>query len=205
MGGADGTPRLAGHRGREGCATGASLTVTGTPGHGSQPLRTDNALVKAAEVVRRIDEYRPRGPAARGLDPLHRGNRLPPGTGRAAARPRPDRRILRRAPPGRAWRARPTRAPTPPWRPTIMRAGTKLNVIPDRVELEVDIRSLPGWDAADVRAMLDEVLGDLADDVEIDLRFRAAVDDLADRHTAVGRAPAGQPGCSTPGRAPSPT
>src|SRR5439155_15528184 len=29
------------------------LRVRGTPGHGSMPLRTDNALVKAAEVVRR--------------------------------------------------------------------------------------------------------------------------------------------------------
>src|SRR5688572_22267411 len=35
------------------------LRVRGTPGHGSQPFRTDNALVKAAEVVRRIDAYRP--------------------------------------------------------------------------------------------------------------------------------------------------
>jgi acetylornithine deacetylase/succinyl-diaminopimelate desuccinylase-like protein len=56
--------------------------------------------------------------------------------------------------------------------PTIMRAGTKINVIPDRVELEVDIRSLPGWDTADVRAMLDEVIGDLIDDVEIEFGLR---------------------------------
>jgi acetylornithine deacetylase/succinyl-diaminopimelate desuccinylase-like protein len=56
--------------------------------------------------------------------------------------------------------------------PTIMRAGTKVNVIPDRVELEVDIRSLPGWGTADVRAMLDEALGDLAEDVEV--KFLAA-------------------------------
>ena len=34
--------------------------MRGTSGHGSMPLRTDNALVKAAEVVRRIDAYRPR-------------------------------------------------------------------------------------------------------------------------------------------------
>ena len=48
-----------------------------------------------------------------------------------------------------------------------MRAGTKINVIPDRVELDVDIRTLPGWDTTDVRAMLEEVVGDLADDVDI--------------------------------------
>ena len=39
--------------------TGASSIVKGTPGHGSQPLRTDNALVTAAEVVRRLNEYQP--------------------------------------------------------------------------------------------------------------------------------------------------
>ena len=37
----------------------SNLTVRGTPGHGSQPFRTDNAIVTAAEVVRRIAEYRP--------------------------------------------------------------------------------------------------------------------------------------------------
>src|SRR6185437_2719029 len=33
------------------------IRVGGTPGHGSQPFRTDNALVTAAEVVRRIAEF----------------------------------------------------------------------------------------------------------------------------------------------------
>ena len=37
----------------------SKLTVRGTPGHGSQPFRTDNALVTAAEVVRRLAEYEP--------------------------------------------------------------------------------------------------------------------------------------------------
>ena len=37
----------------------SKLTVRGTPGHASQPFRTDNALVTAAEVVRRLAEYEP--------------------------------------------------------------------------------------------------------------------------------------------------
>src|SRR5262249_43460507 len=36
------------------------LVVAGTPGHGSRPLRTDNALVTAAEVVRRVAAYHPK-------------------------------------------------------------------------------------------------------------------------------------------------
>ena len=35
------------------------LRVGGTPGHGSMPFGADNALVKAAEIVRRLSEYRP--------------------------------------------------------------------------------------------------------------------------------------------------
>ena len=35
------------------------LRVRGTPGHGSMPFRSDNALVKAAAVVQRLAEYRP--------------------------------------------------------------------------------------------------------------------------------------------------
>ncbi len=51
--------------------------------------------------------------------------------------------------------------------PTIMHGGTKVNVIPDRVELSVDIRVLPGWDQSTVDAMIADALGDLADEVEV--------------------------------------
>src|SRR5439155_357269 len=51
--------------------------------------------------------------------------------------------------------------------PTVIHGGIKTNVIPDTVELDVDIRTLPGQRAEDIRAMLDEALGDLADQVEI--------------------------------------
>ena len=35
------------------------IVVTGTPSHGSTPFGADNAVVKAAEVVRRLAEHRP--------------------------------------------------------------------------------------------------------------------------------------------------
>jgi acetylornithine deacetylase/succinyl-diaminopimelate desuccinylase-like protein len=59
--------------------------------------------------------------------------------------------------------------------PTMMRAGTKTNVIPDLVELEVDIRALPGQTAEHVRSVLAEALGDLSSEVEV----AAFVDDPA--------------------------
>nr|MDP9335049.1 M20/M25/M40 family metallo-hydrolase [Actinomycetota bacterium] len=51
--------------------------------------------------------------------------------------------------------------------PTVIRGGTKTNVIPDLVEVEVDIRTLPGQRSADIRAMLDDALGDLVACTEI--------------------------------------
>ena len=165
MGGADGTPRLpviVGEKGVYWCM----LTVRGTPGHGSQPLRTDNALVKAAEVVRRIDEYRPQAQLHEAWTRFIQGIGFPPELAEPLLDPDRIDAFCDELPlVGLARQAHACTHTT--LAPTIMRAGTKLNVIPDRVELEVDIRSLPGWDTADIRAMLDEIVGDLSDDVEI--------------------------------------
>ena len=40
-------------------------------------------------------------------------------------------------------------------------------MIPDLAEVQVDIRALPGQDMDDVRAMIAEAVGDLADHVEV--------------------------------------
>ncbi|HVN50178.1 MAG TPA: M20/M25/M40 family metallo-hydrolase, partial [Acidimicrobiales bacterium] len=48
-------PVIVGEKGSFWCR----LRVHGTPGHGSQPYRTDNALVTAAEVVRRLADFQP--------------------------------------------------------------------------------------------------------------------------------------------------
>jgi acetylornithine deacetylase/succinyl-diaminopimelate desuccinylase-like protein len=51
--------------------------------------------------------------------------------------------------------------------PTVVTGGTKTNVIPDRVDLQVDIRTLPGQTASDIDAMLAEALGDLSSRVSV--------------------------------------
>jgi acetylornithine deacetylase/succinyl-diaminopimelate desuccinylase-like protein len=165
MGGADGTPRLpviVGEKGSFRCV----LTVRGTPGHGSQPLRTDNALVKAAELVRRIDEYRPRAELHEAWTRFIEGIGFPPELSGPLLDPDRIDAFCDELPLlGLARQAHAATHTT--LAPTVMRAGSAINVIPDRVELEVDVRALPGWDAADVRAMLEEVAGDLADAVDI--------------------------------------
>jgi acetylornithine deacetylase/succinyl-diaminopimelate desuccinylase-like protein len=51
--------------------------------------------------------------------------------------------------------------------PNVVHGGQKTNIIPDVVDLEVDIRTVPGATAADVDAHLHEALGELAHEVQI--------------------------------------
>ncbi|GAC1338701.1 MAG: M20/M25/M40 family metallo-hydrolase [Candidatus Dormibacteria bacterium] len=141
------------------------LRVRGTPGHGSRPLRTDNALVKAAEVVRRLAAARP---DAR-VDDVWRAWVM--GMGFEP----PVRDAL--LDPARVWEgidqlpltlARIADACTHMTvAPTVIHGGRKTNVIPDEVELQIDIRKLPGQTADDVRRFLDDVLAELRDSVEV--------------------------------------
>jgi len=143
------------------------LVVHGTPGHGSRPFRTDNALVTAAKVIQRLAEYRPQ---ARILD-AWRGYvealELEPGLTDALIDP------------DRVWEtardldnlalAREAHACThTTFSPNIAHGGTKVNVIPDRVDIDVDIRSLPGIESHEVEAMIKDALGNLADRVTIE-------------------------------------
>lgn len=154
-------PVLVGEKGSCWC----TLRVKGTPGHASRPYATDNALVTAAEVVRRIAEYRP---ATNIHDTWRRfleGMGLPEEI--TAPLLDPDRLVdsLADLPVGMARQFHACTHAT--FAPTVAHGGTKTNVIPDRVDLQVDIRTLPGQTLPDVQAMLDEALGDLADRVEM--------------------------------------
>ncbi len=142
------------------------LVVGGTPGHGSMPFRADNALVTAAEVVRRIAAYQPR---ARILDVWRRsveGLGLPDEVTRALTDPEQVAETAARMESlGLARLAYACTHTT--FSPNVIRGGGKTNVIPDRVTIEVDIRALPGVTPGEVDAMLAEALGDLAGRVEV--------------------------------------
>ena len=155
-------PVIVGEKGSYWCR----LTVKGTPGHASQPFRTDNALVKAAEVVRRIDQYRPQTQIHDIWRRFVEGMEFPPELAEPLLDPDGLWDLCDALPMvGLARQAHACTHTT--FAPTIVGGGTKINVIPDRVELEIDIRTLPGQTGQDIRAMLDEILGDLADSVEI--------------------------------------
>jgi acetylornithine deacetylase/succinyl-diaminopimelate desuccinylase-like protein len=143
------------------------INVPGTPGHASQPLRTDNALVKAAEVVRRIDAYRPQARIHDAWRRFVEGIGLPDDLRDSLLDPERVRAVCEELPMvGLARQAHACTHTT--FAPTVMHAGTKTNVIPDRVTLEVDIRTLPGQTGEEIALMLDEALGDLASQVSVD-------------------------------------
>ena len=144
------------------------LVVKGTPGHGSMPFRTDNALMTAAEVVRRVGTYQPK---ARILDEWRRYvNELGLAPALTTALTDPDRvweAVRTLEPLGFARLAHACTHTT--FSPNVVsHGGSKINVVPDRIAIDIDIRALPGVSALDVDAMLKEALGDLASRVDIE-------------------------------------
>jgi acetylornithine deacetylase/succinyl-diaminopimelate desuccinylase-like protein len=143
------------------------LKVRGTPGHGSMPYGTDNALVKAAEVVRRLSGYRP----SPQLDELWaariKAMGLPDELSRRLLDPKALDEAIDQLPPDIARNAHACSHTT--FSPNVIGGGVKTNVIPDEVTIEVDIRTLPGEDRDEVQAHVRAALGDLADQVETEI------------------------------------
>lgn len=146
------------------------LRVHGTPGHGSAPLDADNALMKAAAVVQRIGEYRTpvrfherwnqqvHGLVETfGLDDEIRAAMLDPK--------KVDAVIDSFAATGAHRFLNACCHMT--MSPNVLVSPTKTNTIPDVVDIEVDIRTMPGETPDDVREQLRIALGDMANQVEI--------------------------------------
>ena len=144
------------------------LTVRGVPGHGSMPFRRDNALIKAAGVVQRLAEYRPAPRFSElwttrvetlGLPDELRGVLLDPD--------RIDEALDRL--PSVAAASHLYSCTHTTFSPNLVDGGSmKVNVIPDTVVVDVDIRTLPGDGPDEVEAHLRAALGDLADHVEVE-------------------------------------
>ena len=136
------------------------LTVHGDAGHGSAPHGRESAVVKIAEVARRV--------AA--LEPSVTRDEPWPGYVRAFKfDPETEAALLR----GEGYEAlgglaRYSHAMSHlTLAQTVLRAGQAINVLPSVAWLEMDIRPLPGQTQEDIDALLVEALGDMADEVEI--------------------------------------
>ena len=144
------------------------LRVHGTPGHGSMPYGSDNALIKAAAVVKALADYRP--------DPrfheLWRAKVESFGFSVDDTAALLDHRTLDDWLDARLAADRAAGRPSPAvhlhacshttFSPNVVRTvgRPKTNVIPDVVDLDIDIRTMPGEDTAEVEAHLRAALGD---------------------------------------------
>jgi acetylornithine deacetylase/succinyl-diaminopimelate desuccinylase-like protein len=144
----------------------ATLRIHGTPGHGSQPYNTDNALVTAAEVVRRIASYRPQTQIHDTWRRFVEGMHYPAEMSEPLLDAARFDDVIATLPAGMGRMLHSCTHNT--LSPNVMHGGNKTNVIPDSVELEVDIRTLPGETIQSVRAMVDDVIGDLAARVDVE-------------------------------------
>lgn len=153
------------------------LQVRGTPGHGSTPFKADNALMTAAAVIQRIGAYRP----SPRFHELWRTQVETLGVSAEVQRElldaeRIDAYLDTLPVPGPGARLHACTHTTfscntigpgsdGPGGATPM----KTNVIPDCVDIGVDVRTLPGEHAEDVDAHLRVALGDLYDRVEVEI------------------------------------
>ncbi len=141
------------------------IRVTGTPGHGSMPYGADNALIKAAEVVRRLADYRPSAHIddiwAAQVDALG----LPDEMRDALLSRDTIMDAIETLPPGLARTCHAFTHTT--FSPNVAHGGQKTNTIPDVIDLDVDIRTVPGTTQDDVETHLRNAIGDLYDHVEI--------------------------------------
>lgn len=132
-----------------------SLTTRGAAGHASMPNVADNALPKLAPLLSALATRRPSPDLTEAPRTL------------LSALGFEDVEALRAVNPSLAAFAEPMASVT--FAPTIISAGTKINVIPSRAELKVDCRVPPGHGRETAEKRLSEVLGDAgSDDYEVE-------------------------------------
>ncbi|WP_208027275.1 M20/M25/M40 family metallo-hydrolase [Rhabdothermincola sediminis] len=154
-------PVIVGEKGLYWCR----LRISGTPGHGSQPYRTDNALVKAAQVVQRLHDFRPETRIHDVWRRFIESMGYPEEITEPLLSADGFESLCESLPVGMARQFHACTHLT--IAPTVVQGGDKINTIPHTVELDVDVRTLPGQTIEEARAALVEALGELASSVEI--------------------------------------
>jgi acetylornithine deacetylase/succinyl-diaminopimelate desuccinylase-like protein len=148
------------------------LDVRGRAGHAAMPHGADNALVTAAEVVRRLAAHQvvptvsaewEAWVAAMGFDAELAAGLLDPSRVLATAEATGDAALAAHAHACTHLTITPTGA----------RGGVVINAIPDLVEIDVDARILPGRRSAEVETEIARALGELTARVDLVWRHRS--------------------------------
>ena len=142
------------------------LTVRGTPGHGSKPFKADNAVIKAAAVVQRLSEYAPAPVFHDHWESEVSEMRLTEEQKAQLLDSGSIDELLAELPAGQAGSIHACTHTT--FSTNVFTSQTKTNVIPDKVTIDVDIRTVPGDGPDEVQGHLEAALGELAADVEVE-------------------------------------
>lgn len=142
------------------------INVAGTPGHTSLPYGSVNALVIASEVVARIARFTTQIEICDPWRAFVEGG-WTPQTRDALLNPEHVDFMVSMLPdfPARIAHAMSRMTLVP----TSITTDASWNTIPPRASIELDVRTLPGQEAAHVRAVLTEAIGDLAESVAIEI------------------------------------
>ena len=146
----------------------STLTATGTPGHGSAPYQSDNALRKMVEALQGLFESDTPVSISPECENFLSALALDDDMKEALTDPdRVDEAIDRLAVTDPLF-ARYVHAVTHlTVSPNMLDAGMKANIIADGAKASVDIRALPGMDRDFVDSYLFKAMGNARDDIEI--------------------------------------
>lgn len=144
------------------------MKFKGVERHGSAPFRSNNAVVKMAEAIKRIREYQP--PRDTSITkPFLKAMGIGGATLALFNQPRTFGFILNRMAKRSVGSAAFIHSLSQmTWSPNVCRGGAKTNTIPGTASLDIDVRILPGQDEEYVRNHFRKALGPLTDDVEIE-------------------------------------
>jgi acetylornithine deacetylase/succinyl-diaminopimelate desuccinylase-like protein len=132
------------------------LTASGVAGHGSVPTLAENAVIKVVRAVKALSEYQPEIiiiPEVKKLIETYLSLR---GDSRDVTPQNVDE-IIDSIPDkvfGEGLRSK-TRMTVSP---NMIKGGTKVNIVPDECEAEIDIRTLPGQDESYMRKQLEPLI-----------------------------------------------
>jgi acetylornithine deacetylase/succinyl-diaminopimelate desuccinylase-like protein len=129
------------------------VRVRGRSGHASMPSIADNALVKAAPLIEKLDAYEPEQKLIPEVEAL-----IETVTGERPTSPEQVLESARAVSPLLAEMVEPLLSMT--LSPTMASASLKRNVIPAICDITVDSRLLPGTTPDEQQAIVREVLGD---------------------------------------------
>ena len=137
-----------------------TLTAHGTAGHASMPRTGDNALLKLGPVLQKLAQAQTSFELTEAPEALLTALGLDPGDPAGALARIADVNPLLPIV------VEPTLGVT--LTPTMAHASDKINVIPSRAQLKIDCRVPPGLGEEAARRRIAEVLGELADQLEIE-------------------------------------